>query len=130
LSGRCPRATRSTTPPAASALTDDPTRPIGDALLNQSTVAGIGNLWKAESCFAVGVDPWRPVAAVRDEEALALVGFAREGMARTVREGFSARPREIFRQAGKPCPRCGAKIRQRGQWENNRLTFWCPGPQR
>jgi endonuclease-8 len=108
---------------------DDPTRPIGDALLNQQTVAGIGNLWKAESCFAVGVDPWRALADVRDEEALALVGFARERMAQTVREGFTARPRAIYRQAGRPCPRCGATIRRRGQGENNRLTFWCPGCQ-
>ena len=38
---------------------DEPGRPIGDALLNQRTVAGIGNVWKAECCFAVGIDPWR-----------------------------------------------------------------------
>ncbi|HEV7162805.1 MAG TPA: DNA-formamidopyrimidine glycosylase family protein [Solirubrobacteraceae bacterium] len=109
---------------------DDPTRPIGDALLNQQTLAGIGNLWKAETCFAVGVDPWRPIAQVRDEEALALVGFARKAMAKSVRSGYKQRPRRVYRQAGKPCPRCGTPIRQRGQWENNRLTFWCPGCQR
>ena len=39
---------------------DDPTRPIGDAVLQQRTVAGIGNLWKAEACFEAGIDPWRP----------------------------------------------------------------------
>jgi endonuclease-8 len=109
---------------------DDPTRPIGDALLNQQTVAGIGNLWKAEACFAAGVDPWRTIAEVRDEEALALVSFARERMAQSARDGFQARPRAIYRQGGRPCPRCGTTIRQRGQWENNRLTFWCPGCQR
>ena len=38
---------------------DDPTRPIGDALLDQRTIAGIGNLWKVEGCFAAGIDPWR-----------------------------------------------------------------------
>ena len=37
-----------------AAARDDPTRPIGDALLDQRTVAGIGNLWKAEACFAAG----------------------------------------------------------------------------
>jgi len=41
---------------------DDPRRPIGDALLDQRTVAGIGNLWKAECCFAAAVDPWRACA--------------------------------------------------------------------
>jgi endonuclease-8 len=109
---------------------EDPARPIGDALLEQGTVAGIGNLWKAETCFAVGVDPWRPLARVADEEAVALVAFARERMRRAVELGNGARPRSVYRQAGRPCPRCGTPIRQRGQWENNRLTFWCPGCQR
>jgi endonuclease-8 len=109
---------------------DDPTRPIGDALLDQRTVAGIGNMWKAESFFAAGVDPWRPTAEVPDEQALAVVAFARERMGRAVHGGPGSRPHAIYRRAGMPCPRCGTRIRQRGQWENNRLTFWCPGCQR
>ena len=109
---------------------DDPTRPIGDALLDQRTVAGIGNMWKAEACFAAKLDPWRPTAEVPDEQALAAVAFARERMSRTVHEGPGARPHAVYRRAGQPCPRCGTRIRQRGQWENNRLTFWCPGCQR
>jgi endonuclease VIII len=109
---------------------DDQTRPIGDALLDQRTVAGIGNLWKAEACFAVAIDPWRRLADVSDEEAVALVEFAREHMRRSAREGFSARPRAVYNHAGRPCPRCGTPIRSAGQWENNRLTFWCPGCQR
>jgi endonuclease-8 len=109
---------------------DDPTRPVGDALLNQRTVAGIGNLWKAEACFAAGIDPWRALGDIGDEEALALVGFARERMRESARDGFAARPRTVYRRAGQPCPRCGTAIRQRGQWEDNRLTFWCPACQR
>jgi endonuclease-8 len=108
---------------------DDPTRPIGDALLDQRTIAGIGNLWKAEACFAAAVDPWRVTGEVSDEQAMAVVGFAREHMARSAREGFMARPKAIYRRAGMPCVRCGAPIRQRGQWEDNRLTFWCPSCQ-
>src|SRR3954451_2305936 len=38
---------------------DDPTRGIGDALLDQRLVAGLGNMWKAEACWIAGVDPWR-----------------------------------------------------------------------
>jgi endonuclease-8 len=109
---------------------DDPTRPIGDALLNQRNVAGIGNRWKSEACFAVGIDPWRALGEVSDEEALALVGFAREHMTQSARDGFIARPSAVYRLAGRPCPRCGSRIRQRGQWEDNRLIFWCPGCQR
>jgi len=91
---------------------EEPGRPIGDALLNQRTVAGIGNVWKAECCFAAGVDPWRAVADVRDEEALALVGFAREHMRVSAREGAGARPRAVYNRAGQPCLRCGTAIRR------------------
>jgi endonuclease-8 len=108
----------------------DPARPIGDALLDQRIVAGIGNVWKAECCFALGVDPWRAVGAVGDEEALALVGFAREHMRVSAREGFAARPRAVYDMAGRPCPRCGTPIVARGQGDDNRITYWCPGCQR
>jgi endonuclease-8 len=108
---------------------DDPTRPIGDALLDQRTLAGIGNLWKAEACFGAGIDPWRQAGQVDDEETLAVVGFARERMVQSAREGFQARPRAVYKRAGLPCPRCGTQIRQRGQGDDNRLTFWCPGCQ-
>ena len=109
---------------------DDPTRPIGDALLNQRTVAGIGNMWKAECCWAAELDPWRETASVGDEQVLAAVAFAREEMTRSAREGVHARPHAVYRKEGRPCPRCGTSIRQRGQWEHNRVTFWCPACQR
>jgi len=109
---------------------DDPRRPIGDALLDQRTLAGIGNVWKAESCFAAALDPWRSTSAVSDYEALTVVRLARELMAQSARDGFTARPRAVYRRAGEPCPRCGATIRRRGQWEDNRVTFWCPACQR
>lgn len=108
----------------------DPSRGIGDALLDQRTVAGIGNVWKAETCFAVAVDPWRATARVSDEEALALAAFAREHMQISAREGPLTRPGAVYGRAGRPCPRCGAPIRSRGQGEDNRLTFWCAGCQR
>ncbi|HEV7584835.1 MAG TPA: DNA-formamidopyrimidine glycosylase family protein [Solirubrobacteraceae bacterium] len=108
----------------------DPGRPIGDALLDQRTLAGIGNLWKAEVCFATAIDPWRVLGEVSDEEAVALVKTARELMRQPAHDGFTARPRGVYGRAGQPCPRCGTVIRRRGQWENNRVTFWCPGCQR
>jgi endonuclease-8 len=108
---------------------DDPTRPIGDALLDQRTLAGIGNIWKSESCFAAGIDPWRETLSVADDEALAVVAFASERMGQSARDGFEARPRSVYRRAGMPCSRCGERILGRGQGEQNRLTFWCPGCQ-
>ena len=56
---------------------DDPSRPIGEALLDQRTIAGIGNMWKCEGCFAAGIDPWRPAGEVSDAEALAIVRATR-----------------------------------------------------
>jgi len=104
----------------------DPARAIGDALIDQRTLAGVGNYWKSETCFAVAVDPWRTVAQVSDREAVALVRYAREHMGVSARDGFAARPRGVYGRAGRPCPRCGEPIRGRGQGEGNRVTFWCP----
>ena len=92
---------------------DDPTRPIGDALLDQRTIAGIGNLWKVEGCFAARIDPWRPRRRVSDDEALAIVArraaracsSPRSTASRTASAGSTAAP-------GSPCPRCGAPIRR------------------
>jgi endonuclease-8 len=109
---------------------EDPTRPIGDVLLQQQVVAGIGNLWKAEGCFEARVDPWRPAGKVSDEEALRIVRMLRPRMQQSARDGFAARDRAVYRRDGMPCPRCGATIVQRGQWEDNRTTWWCPGCQR
>jgi endonuclease-8 len=108
---------------------DDPTRPIGDALLDQRTIAGIGNLWKVEGCFEARIDPWRPAGEVSDAEALAIVAACRPRMQQSAADGNQRRHRRIYGRAGRPCPRCGAAIRERGQWEDNRATFWCPACQ-
>jgi len=110
---------------------DDPTRPIGDALLRQTTVAGIGNLWKVEGCFEAGIDPWRQTGSVSDAEAVAIVDACRPRMQQSARDGNQTRFRRIYGRQGQPCPRCGgaSAIRARGQWEDNRLTYWCPACQ-
>jgi endonuclease-8 len=104
---------------------DDSTRPIGDALLDQRTIAGIGNLWKCEGCFAAGVDPWRPAGSVSDAEALAVVRAARPRMQQSASDGMQDLHRTIYGRAGRPCPRCGAPILSRGQGDGNRITYWC-----
>jgi endonuclease-8 len=109
---------------------DDPTRPIGDALLDQRIVAGIGNLWKTEGCWMAEIDPWRPVGGVSDEEALAIVDACRPRMLQSSRDGMQDRFKTIYGAAGRPCPRCGERIAQRPQGLDNRLTYWCPGCQR
>ena len=105
---------------------DDPTRGIGDALLDQRTVAGIGNLWKSEACFLAGVDPWRPAAAVGDDEALAIVREARPLMRESAERGGPRKPAWVYERTGLPCRRCDTPIRARGQGDDNRTTYWCP----
>ena len=111
---------------------DDPTRPIGDALLDQRVIAGIGNLWKAEGCFAAGIDPWRRTGDVSDAEALSIIHATRPRMQESARDGMQDRFKVVFGLAGRPCPRCGAlsNIRARGQGDDNRTTYWCPRCQR
>jgi endonuclease-8 len=108
---------------------DDPTRGIGDALLDQRNLCGIGNLWKAEACFLAGLDPWRKVAEVTDEEALAAVRAVRPLMLRAARNSGDPRDAWVFDRAGRPCRRCGARLRARGQGDDNRTTYWCPACQ-
>jgi endonuclease-8 len=108
---------------------DDQTRFIGDALLDQRNVAGIGNIWKAEGCWEAAVDPWRRVSEVTDDEALAIVDGMRPRMMRSAEFGHRAIQRRVYGHAGRPCPRCGTAIVARGQGDANRTTYWCPGCQ-
>jgi endonuclease-8 len=105
---------------------DDPSRPLGDALLDQTTVAGIGNIWKAEGCWEAGISPWRPLRAVSNSDALAVIAGVRPRMQRSAREGPRAIEPNVYGRAGRPCARCGAPISSRGQGDTNRTTYWCP----
>jgi endonuclease VIII len=102
----------------------DQSREIGDALLDQRLVAGIGNIWKAESLWEARISPWRQLADVSDAELEEVLGAAHRLMAASV-EG--TRPlRRVYRRAGRACPRCGAVIRSAPQGDNARTTYWCP----
>jgi endonuclease-8 len=108
----------------------DQQQPIGDTLLDQRIVAGIGNIWKAESCWEARVDPWRNVGSLSDEQVVGLVEGIRPRMLLSGTQGFQAvRPR-IYRHTGEPCPRCGTAIASQGQGDANRTTYWCPGCQK
>ncbi len=108
---------------------DDPTRMLGDALLDQRNVAGIGNIWKAEGCWEAGVDPWRPLGTVDDSEVAAIIEAVRPRMERSAIEGPRAIGARVYGHAGRPCRRCGGPIKARGQGDANRTTYWCPGCQ-
>jgi endonuclease-8 len=107
---------------------EDPSRGIGDALLDQRNVAGIGNMWKAEGCFLAGISPWRRLDELSDSEALAVVGELRPLM-RGSAEGRRVPRRWVYDRAGLPCRRCDTPIRARGQGDDNRTAYWCPSCQ-
>jgi endonuclease-8 len=119
---------------ATRRLLADPARPVGEALLDQRNLAGIGNVYKAELLFLRGVDPWRPVGEVAD--VAALVGLAqrlleankeRFGMITT---GVARRGEQtwVYGRAGRPCRRCGTPVKSADQGRNpeERITYWCP----
>jgi endonuclease-8 len=105
---------------------DDPTRGIGEALLDQRNVAGIGNVWKSEGCFVAGIDPWRRVRDVSDAEARAIVRELVPLMHASAERGGRIKDVWVYKREGFPCRRCGTAIRARGQGDDNRTTFWCP----
>jgi len=112
----------------ANLRAEHPFRELGDALLDQRLVAGIGNIWKAESLWHAQLSPWRRLGDVTDDELERVLGEAARLMQASL-EQWSDR-RAAYRRAGRPCPRCGMPIRSRGQGDDNRTAYWCPGCQR
>jgi endonuclease-8 len=105
-------------------LRRDSGRAVGDALLDQRLVSGIGNVWKAESLWRARVSPWRPLGDVTDENLRTVLEHAARLMRHSADVG--APPRAIYRAAGRPCPRCSTPIASRGQGDDNRTAYWCP----
>ena len=103
-------------------------RELGDALLDQRLVAGIGNVWKAESLWRAELSPWLRLDGVSDDELERVLGEAARLM-RAALDGPRGK-RMVYKRAGRPCPRCGMPIRSRGQGDDNRTAYWCPGCQR
>jgi len=119
---------------AARRLRAAPDRAVGEALLDQRNLAGIGNIYKAEVLFLRGVHPWRPAGEVADLDAL--VSTAQQLMDAN-KERFGqittgvSRPGEqmwVYGRAGRPCRRCGTPIRtaDQGGDTTERVTYWCP----
>lgn len=97
-----------------------PGREVGDALLDQRLVAGIGNMWKAEALFAAEISPWRPLGELSDDELRTVLGAASGLM-----QGSRGR-RQVYRRAGRPCPRCESLVRSHPQGDAARIAYWCP----
>ncbi|HEY1563701.1 MAG TPA: DNA-formamidopyrimidine glycosylase family protein [Gaiellaceae bacterium] len=102
-------------------------REVGDALLDQRLVAGIGNLWRAEALWEARVSPWRRLEDVEDGELRDVL----EAAHRLMRASVEARrpPRHVYRRPGRPCLRCGGIVRSSAQGDHARTAYWCPGCQ-
>ena len=119
---------------AARRLSSDPRRPLGEALLDQRLMAGVGNVYKSEIPFVEGLSPWRAVGELNDAEVAGLVATAHRllaanlgGGARvTTGERRGGRELWVYGRAGRPCRRCGTLIEGRRQGEQARMTYWCP----
>jgi endonuclease-8 len=113
---------------AMAQLRSRPELEVGTALMTQSLVAGMGNIWKSEVCFASRVNPFRRVGTLSIEELAALVRNARRLLSANVAEGARMRL-SVYRRRGEACRVCGSEIEARKQGEEARTTFWCPGCQ-
>ncbi|WP_405750083.1 DNA glycosylase [Streptomyces sp. NBC_00012] len=117
-------------------LLADPDRPLGEALLDQRNLAGIGNIYKAELCFLARATPWLAIGELAAPTTARLITTAKQLLEanrnRPMRTttGVAPRgpgPRErlwVYGRAGRPCLRCGTPIRSADQ--DSRPAFWCP----
>jgi endonuclease-8 len=106
--------------------------PIGEAVMNQTLVCGIGNIYKSEVLFLMHFDPFAPVSRFADEELAGMLGTARRlmqrncgGPDRTTRIGSDVGRLWVYGKSGQPCPKCGMVIQLRRQGEAGRTTCWC-----
>jgi endonuclease VIII len=107
---------------------DDGGRFLGETLLDQHLVAGIGNKWLAEALWTAELSPWCRVTEVTDDDLRSALAAGAELMSASV-DG-RARRNEVYRRVGRHCRRCGGTIRSRGQGDANRTAYWCPGCQK
>ncbi|MER3410240.1 MAG: hypothetical protein C4306_09100 [Thermoleophilia bacterium] len=101
----------------------DQRRFLGEALLDQRLVAGIGNRWRAEALHSARLSPWLRLHDLLDEELTSLLASTSAAM-RAGRE----RP-AVYRRAGRPCRRCGTVVSSAPQGEAGRTVYWCPNCQ-
>ncbi|MFE9833532.1 Fpg/Nei family DNA glycosylase [Streptomyces sp. NPDC005551] len=122
---------------ALANLLREPGRALGEALLDQRNLAGIGNVFKSELCFLLGVTPWLPVGELPAERTAYLPALAQKllevNRERPDRQTTGLREQRLFvyGRASRPCLRCGTRIRlaNQGDGSRERPTYWCPSCQ-
>ena len=113
-----------------------PARPFVAALLDQTLIAGLGNLWVNELAFLRGIHPFAPIGATDLDALVALaarclrVSATVPGMYQvTTGNGRKGSSHWVAGRAGRPCLRCGTRVRVREEVAHDpeqRRTWWCP----
>ena len=106
---------------------------IGEAVMNQTIVCGIGNVYKSETLFLTATNPMTRVSELSDESVFQIVARARELMLKN-RQGYPRKTRLsadshhlwVYGRSGEPCFTCGSEIRLTRQGDLGRSTYWCP----
>jgi endonuclease VIII len=109
---------------------------VGDALLDQRVLAGVGTFWASETLFLEGILPWTPVDQLEPERVLRLLHRVHRLMDVARRTGWQAstgvrRSGEeayVHARSGRPCRRCGDTVRvaTTGAAPRERTLFSCP----
>ena len=105
--------------------------PIGELLLDQRVTAGVGNVYRCEAMWQCRVNPWTSSGELDDDTLARLFETAREAMRSNLAGGWGRRfpgygKAAVHGRGGRPCPRCGTRIKVRAQGEQARMTYWCP----
>jgi endonuclease-8 len=114
---------------------------LGLALLDQTALAGLGNVFKSEVAFACGLNPFRQVATLTAEQLADLIAIARQFLLANVTEPSGHRRTTtsntqkeenlwVYGRKGQPCRRCATPIRSQKHAADGRISFWCPVCQR
>lgn len=130
---------------AARLLARSPARrSVAEALLDQSAVAGIGNVYRSEVLFLAGIDPFRPIEGMAATELESLLGIAVGLLRANVDGGARVTTRTVaaplagaairdglwvYGRAGRPCRRCGTPIQVGRVGDPSRSVYWCPACQ-
>lgn len=102
---------------------------LGDAIMDQRAMAGVGNIWKHEVLFRCRLNPWLTVGELEDAEIRAMVETARDLLRASAGKAGAARGRprmHAYMRAGLPCTRCRARLLSARQGQDLRFTAWCP----
>lgn len=119
---------------ALANLLGDPARPLGEALLDQRNLAGIGNVYKSELCFLLGATPWLAVGRLPENRVAQLPALARKLLKANrdrparITTGRRDQSHSVYGRAPRPCLRCRTPIRSANQGDGSRErpTCWCP----